>query len=95
MTDEQAKTWDEIVARCWDDESFTKRLQADPMATLAAEGVRIPDGVTVRVVVESATERALVVPPPPDGALTDDQLSGVHGGWFFPVVCGAYDDNPG
>jgi hypothetical protein len=36
-----------------------------------------------RMTDEPATERALVVPPPPDGALTDDQLSGVHGGWFL------------
>ncbi len=81
-----------VIARCWDDEAFKERLVADPAATLAAEGVEVPEGVTVRVVVESATERALVVPPPPDTALSDEELSGVHGGWYFPTdVCGTWD----
>lgn len=84
---EQQNPLGKVIAKCWDDEEFKKRLVAAPEATLAAEGVEVPAGVTIKVVVESATERALVVPPPPDGALTDEELSGVHGGWFFPKCC--------
>ena len=72
-----------IITRCWDDEDFKERLLADPAAVLAAEGVQIPDGVKLHVVVESETERALVVPAPPNGILDDADLSSVHGGWFF------------
>jgi hypothetical protein len=42
--------------------------------------------VTVRVVVESATERALVVPLPPERELADAELADIHGGWFFSCV---------
>ena len=48
--------------------------------------MEVPEGVTVHVVVESATERALVVPPAPDRALDDAELAGIHGGWFFSCI---------
>jgi hypothetical protein len=69
-----------VITRCWDDEAFKERLLADPAATLAEAGVEVPEGVTVRVVVESATERALVVPPAPARELGDAELAGIHGG---------------
>ena len=72
-----------VITRCWDDEAFKERLVADPSATLAEAGVAVPEGVTVRVVVESATERALVVPLPPERVLADAELADIHGGWFF------------
>ena len=58
--------------------------------------MEVPEGVTVHVVVESATERALVVPPAPDRALDDAELAGIHGGWCFPTECtgGRGDFNP-
>ena len=62
-----------VIARCWQDEAFKERLLADPAGVLAAEGVEVPEGVTVRVVVESKTERALVIPLPP-GRLSDDDM---------------------
>ena len=83
---EQDNPMQQIITRCWEDEAFKVRLVADPAATLAAEGVEIPEGVTVRVVVESATERALVVPLPPDRELADAELAGIHGGWFFSCI---------
>jgi hypothetical protein len=90
MTDETGSLWGAIVAKCWEDEAFKERLLADPAATLTAEGVEIPKGVTVRVVVESATERVLVVPPAPARELADAELAGIHGGWFFPTDCPDY-----
>jgi len=93
---EQDNPMQQIITRCWEDEAFKVRLVADPEATLAAEGVEMPEGVTVRVVVESATERALVVPLPPDRELADAELAGIHGGWYFPTECtsGGHDVNP-
>ena len=69
-----------VITKCWEDEVFKARLVADPAATLASEGVQIPEGVTVHVVVESATERVLVVPYSPGRGLPDDSLSQVVGG---------------
>ena len=79
-----------VIVRCWDDEAFKERLVADPMATLAEAGVEVPEGVTVRVVVESATERALVVPLAPQRELADAELAGIHGGWIFQDSCTGY-----
>ncbi len=90
---EQGSPLQDIVKRCWEDAAFRERLATDPAATLRAEGVEVPEGVTVRVVVESETERALVIPPPPDTRLADEELSGIHGGWFFPTDCPPQDFN--
>jgi len=87
---EQENPLQKVITRCWEDETFKERLVADPAATLAEEGVEIPEGVTVRVVVESATERALVVPLPPDRELADAELAGIHGGWVFQDSCKGY-----
>ncbi len=37
------------MAKCWTDKSFKQRLLSDANATLQAEGVVIPAGVTVNV----------------------------------------------
>ncbi len=73
-----------VITKCWDDEAFKERLVAEPMATLAEAGVEVPEGVTVRVVAETATERVLVVPLAPQRELADADLAGIHGGWTCP-----------
>ena len=69
-----------VITKCWEDEAFKARLLADPAATLAAEGVQIPEGVTVKVAVDAADVRTLVIPLRPTGALSDGELSAVAGG---------------
>ena len=68
-----------VITKCWEDEAFKERLLADPAATLAAEGVQIPEGVTINVAVDSEDVRTLVIPRPP-GELMDGELSAVWGG---------------
>ena len=67
-----------IVSKALQDEAFKERLIADPAATLAAEGVEIPDDVTVKVVADTETVRHLVLPAA--GALSDSELAGLAGG---------------
>ena len=69
-----------IITKCWEDEGFKERLLADPAATLAAEGVQIPDGVTVNVAVDAADVRTLVIPLPPTAGLSDAELDGISAG---------------
>jgi len=52
-----------IIARCWEDEEFKKRLMADPAKILDAEGVNVPDGVSIRVVEDTEQVRTLIIPP--------------------------------
>ena len=66
-----------IITRCWDDEAFKEKLLADPAATLRAEGVRVPEGMTVNVAVDTEDVRTLVIPLPPNVELSDDELTGI------------------
>jgi Nitrile hydratase, alpha chain len=74
-----------IIARCWEDEEFKKRLMADPAKILDAEGVSVPDGVSIRVVEDTEQVRTLIIPPAPSH-LDDDQLNGIAGGYARPPI---------
>ena len=83
----QAKQYQEIVAKAWQDEAFKQGLLANPQAVLQEHGIAVPDGVTVRVVedtaeIENTAESVyLVLPPrPASGELSDDELEQVAGG---------------
>jgi hypothetical protein len=77
----------ELTRRAWQDEAFRRALLADPSGTLEREwGVRLPEGVGLTVVEETATSRYLVLPPRPpsdDHELSDAKLDGAAGG-FWP-----------
>ncbi len=87
---EQDDPMQRVITKCWEDEAFKERLLADPAATLAAEGVQVPDGMTVNVAVDSEDVRTLVIPLPPTAALGDAELDGIRGaagdseGFFTP-----------
>lgn len=67
-----------VIARTWADPGFKARLIADPIATLKAEGVTMPDGVTVAVVENTADHVHLVLPPPPpEGEISDEGVGGM------------------
>jgi hypothetical protein len=77
-----------VITKCWEDEAFKERLLADPAGILAEEGVRIPQGVTVRVAVDGEDVRTLVIPLPPPGELSDEELASaaLNGGTCIPEV---------
>ena len=77
---EQDNPLQKIITKCWEDEAFKERLLADPAATLEAEGVQIPEGLTVNVAVDSEDVRTLVIPLPPIGELSDGELTAIAGG---------------
>ena len=74
---EQENPMQKVITKCWEDEAFKERLLADPAATLAAEGVRVPEGVTVNVVVDAEDVRTLVIPLPPATELSDVELDSI------------------
>jgi len=73
------QTYKTIVTKCWGAPAFKQRLIANPVATLCAEGVSIPDGIKVTVVESTPTEFTFVIPNEPS-ELTDEELEGVAGG---------------
>jgi hypothetical protein len=76
-----------VITKCWEDEAFKEKLLADPAATLQAEGVEVPEGVTVNVAVDTEAVRTLVIPLPPVGALGDDEIETVYAGKPDPMPC--------
>ena len=76
---EQDNPMQKVITKCWEDDAFKERLLADPAATLKAEGVEIPDGVTVHVAIDFGDVRTLVIPLPPTTGLSDAELDGIRG----------------
>ena len=83
MNEQQAKEFGKIVAKCWSDDVFKQTLLADPVATLKAEGVTLPAGITVKALENTEQTFHLVIPAKPT-ALSDEQLDSVAGGlcWY-------------
>ena len=71
-----------IIERSLKDESYRQRLRADPKGTLEEElGTRLPEGIQVRAVEESAQSIYLVLPSAtPVDELSDEALEAVAGG---------------
>ena len=79
-----------LIQRSMEDESFRRELLADPKGTVERElGGRLPEGVEVRAVEETADTVYLVIPsasPIGGGAeLSDSELETVAGGWAGSV----------
>lgn len=82
---ERNKKINQIIAKCWTDESFKQKLLANPAAILEAEGVTMPEGVSVKAVENTDTMLYLLIPAiPPD--LSDDDLDKVAGGTSVEVL---------
>jgi hypothetical protein len=80
-----------LIARCWEDEKFRKKLLADPRGTVAeAFGFELPASVTVKVQEESPNALVLSLPakPGPAGELSDVELEQVAGGSKGAIATG-------
>jgi len=92
MTD-QAKQYQQLIAKCWADEAFKQRLLADPAGTLKTEGIEVPEGVRIQVVENTARAFTLVIPARPT-SLSDEMLATVAGGGCAMYGCAPYQYNP-
>jgi hypothetical protein len=71
----------QLIARCQTDEGFKRKLLADPAATLKAEGVECPAGLTIKVMENTDKVFHLVIPAATT-ELSDEALDNVAGGWL-------------
>ena len=78
-----------IIAKAWRDPAFKAELIANPAAALQAEGIEVPEGMTVTVVENTDKQFHLVLPPVPTDELSDEALDGVAGG-LFPTCFHSY-----
>lgn len=70
----------EIQRRSAVDGAFRSALQSDPKGTLAAEGIHVPEGVTVKVIEAAYNRLPIVLPPVLKGELSDEALMSMVGG---------------
>jgi hypothetical protein len=59
------KAWSQMVAKALSDQAFKARLLADPAAVLKEHGIAIPEGMTIKVLEDSAIMAHLILPEPP------------------------------
>jgi hypothetical protein len=86
VMNDQAEEHQQLIARCWEDEAFKRRLKADPLGTLRRAGISIPNGMTVKVLEDSEQVMHLVIPAKPK-MLADELLEDTAGGGW---VCHAW-----
>lgn len=84
----QVDTPDRVIAKAWADEDFKRALLADPRLALKAQGIEVPDGVTLRVFENSDQVINLVLPKRPDLALTEEALDASAGAPACGCHCG-------
>jgi Nitrile hydratase, alpha chain len=83
-----------LIEKAWKDDAFRQALVTDPQGAVERElGGKLPAGIQVKVLAESADTFYLVLPANPDrapaGELTDQQLEAVAGGWTGGDSCGS------
>lgn len=75
---------DMIRARADEDEAFRAKLLEDPREAInEATGLTVPEGFSIQIHEESATEFHMVLPPA-GSRLSDEELRGAAGG-FAPT----------
>ena len=78
--EEQGKKISQLIAKCWADEGFKHKLLADPAATLKAQGVELPAGLSIKALENTDKVFHLVIPAKPTTDLSDEDLAKVSGG---------------
>ena len=76
-----------VVAKAWADDAFKAALIADPRATLAQEGIALPEGLTLKVLENTADTLHVILPPPPSAALSDEAVGAVAGAGQMVNAC--------
>jgi Nitrile hydratase, alpha chain len=77
--EEQDKKMSHLIAKCWADPGFKQKLLDEPAATLKAEGVELPAGVSIKVLANDDKVFHLVIPAKPTN-LSDEDLDKVAAG---------------
>ena len=73
--------WELLVADTWDDSELRERLLDDPVAVLKERGIRVPDGLEVKILADTDSVEHLVLPAGPyEEEISTEALEAVVGG---------------
>ncbi|MGH7711250.1 MAG: NHLP leader peptide family RiPP precursor [Gemmatimonadaceae bacterium] len=75
VSKERTRRHAHIVARAWEDDAYRARLLKNATKVLKEEGVKVPRGVRVKAVANSAKTVHFVIPAKPKKALTERQIA--------------------
>jgi hypothetical protein len=93
MTDQEKKErtrkWSQIVAKAWADETFKKRLLAEPAKVLHEYGMQMPQGIQPKIVEDTDRICYLKLPAKPSGELSEEDLSQIAAAGTSDSWCGA------
>ncbi len=92
MSDAQGwqRTWGQMVADAWSDDSYKQRLLTDPAGAFQERGLTPPADKQVRIVEDTADTVHVVLPAQPT-ELSDEQLDQAAGGAAVPHLCGCFE----
>ena len=62
--DRNQQIYSDVVAKYYGDPDFKAKMDADPTAVLKAEGMDLPEGVTVKLLFNSEKTLNIVLPMP-------------------------------
>ena len=69
----------EVIAKSWSDPAFKQQLIDSPTDVLKQQGIDLPEGKEIKVLVDDEHTQNLVIPQKPD-QLSDEDLSNTAGG---------------
>jgi hypothetical protein len=76
----------QLIAKCRKDLGFKRKLLTDTAATLKAEGITLPAGLSVKVLENTDKVFHLVIPSEPARALSSEVMDKVRGGAAEPEM---------
>lgn len=90
------ESWNEryakVIARAWVDEKFKRSLLSEPAAALSELGIKVPDGMSVVVVENTASVMNLVLPQAPfEDDLSDSDLQNLAAADTPTGMCCTHD----
>ncbi|CAK0780420.1 hypothetical protein CCP4SC76_7420002 [Gammaproteobacteria bacterium] len=63
MSEQHFPNMTRVIAKAWADEAYKTALISDPVATIKAEGIPLPEGITMSVVIQPSCQIYIVLPP--------------------------------
>jgi hypothetical protein len=78
------KAWAKIIAKAWSDAAYKQRLLKDPTGVLKENGIKLPEGMSVRVNESTDKVIQLVLPKKPHGELSVEELEGLAAAGEIP-----------